>query len=111
MASVEFIYNGIPTIIQCEENQKMEEICNNFIKKSNVNGNEIYYFYDGKGGAQFNKQLTFNQTANSSDKSRKKMSILVYNIVDSVTINKDKSKIKSKNIICPHCNQDVKISI
>ena len=110
MASVEFIYNGISTIIQCLENQKMEEICNNFIKKVNINENEIYYFYDGKGGAQFNKQLTFSQTANSIDKSRKKMNILVYNIRDTNINDNNNSKMKTR-IICPQCKDDIRISI
>jgi len=108
MASVEFIYNGIMTEIQCQEFQKMEEICNNFIRKSNLNQNEIYYFYDGKSNAQFNKNLTFSQMINSIDKSRKKMSILVYNIENN---QNNKSKIKSKTIICPQCNEDIKMSV
>ena len=56
MAQVEFHYNAI---IQCKEDQKLNEICNNFINKINLNENEINYFYDGKGGSQFNKNLTF----------------------------------------------------
>ena len=55
MAQVEFQYNGISTIIQCEENQKLNEICNTFINKSNINENEIYYSYNGICGEQFNK--------------------------------------------------------
>ena len=109
MAQVEFQYNGVITIIQCQESQKMEEICNNFKNKAKINEKEIYYFYDGKGASQFNNSLTFNQMANSLDKNRKKMSILVY---DSDNINNnDKSKIKSKNIICPKCNENCKINI
>ena len=61
MASVEFQYNGALTLIQCQENQTMEEICNNFIAKSKIKENEIYYGYDGKAGTQFDKKLTFNQ--------------------------------------------------
>ena len=108
MASVEFQYNGIMTVIQCQENQKMKEICNNFIIKSKIKENEIYYFYDGKAGAQFNQELTFIQMANSLDKTRKKMSILVYDIANN---DENKSKIKSKNIICPKCNEDIKMNI
>ncbi len=108
MAQVEFQYNGINTIIQCQENQKMSEICDKFISKSNLNENELIYFYDGKVGAQFDKNLTFYQMANSIDKSRKKMNILVIN---NKTINNNKSKIKSKNIICPQCNEDIRINI
>ena len=77
MTQAEFQYNGVSTIIQCQENQKMSEICNNFISKSHLNENEINYFYDGKGGSQFNKNLTFKQMANAIDKERKKMNILV----------------------------------
>ena len=108
MTYVEFQYNGNITIIQCQEEQKMSEICNNFINKSKINDKEIYYFYDGQGGTQFNKNLSFNQIANSFDKNRKKMSVLVY---DNDNINKNNSKIKSKNIICPKCYEPTKMNI
>ena len=98
MAQVEFQYNGNMTIIQCQEEQKMEDICNNYLNKINLKENEIYYFYDGKGGAQFNKNLTFNQMANSYDKTRKKMNILV---IANDTINNKDELIRAKNIICP----------
>ena len=97
MASVEFQYNGTMTVIQCQENQKMKEICNNFIIKSKIKENEIYYFYDGKAGLQFNKELTFIQMANSLDKTRKKMSVLVYENENQMEEKKSdikKSKIK-----------------
>ena len=42
MAQVEFQYNSISTIIQCNEDQKMSEICNNFISKSNLDENNIF---------------------------------------------------------------------
>ena len=41
MASVEFQYNETITVIQCKEDQKMKEICNNFITKSKIKENEI----------------------------------------------------------------------
>ena len=107
MVEVEFQYNGNITIIQCQQEQKMSEICNNFINKSNINDKEIYYFYDGQGGNLFNKNLSFNQIANSFDKNRKKMSVLVY---DNDKINKNNSKIKPKNIICPKCYENAKIN-
>ena len=109
MALVEFHYNGENTIIQCQEDQKMLEICNNYLKKSNINESEIYYFYDGKGGSQFDKNLTFYQMANSIDKERKKMDILVIN--NNEEIDKNKLIIKSKNIICPECGEDIRMKI
>ena len=76
--------------------------------KSNVNENDIYFFYDGKGGSQFNKNSTFIQMANSFDKTRKKMTVLVYDKEDMSDI---KTKAKSKNIICPKCNELIKLNI
>ena len=98
MAQVEFQYKDGNTIIQCQEEQKMIEICNNFIVKSNINENEIYYFYGGKNLDQFDKNLTFNQIANSIDIERKKMTILVIN---NKIRNDDKNLFRAKNIICP----------
>ena len=72
MAQVEFHYNGNSTIIQCQEDQKFDEIFKNFITKIKLKENEINYFYDGKSGSQLNKNLTFKQLANSLDKMRKK---------------------------------------
>ena len=108
MTQVEFQYNGVRTIIPCKKDQKMEEICNNFINKSNLKESDIYYFYDGKGGKEFDKNLTFNEMANSFDKTRKKITILVN---DNDIINKDNSKFKLKNIICPECKENVKMKL
>ena len=108
MAQVEFQYNGINTVIQCNEEQKMSEICNSLISKSNINEKEINYFYNGIGGTQFNKDLTFNQMANALDKQRKKMNILVFSIDNN---DEEKKLIRAKNIICPDCGEDIKIEI
>jgi hypothetical protein len=108
MAQVEFQYNSINTIIQCKENEKMSEICNKFISKSNLNENNINYVYNGTGCKQFDKNLTFNQIANIFDKKRKKMNILVISNENNININNN-GLIRSKNIICPECGKDIKI--
>ena len=102
MAQVEFNYNGNINIIQCQEDQKMIDICNNFKSKSDINNKEIFFVYDGTVTSQFDKNLTFIQLANSFDKLRKKMNILVY---DKDNVEDIKSKIQSKNVICPKCNE------
>ena len=106
MTQVEFQYNGINSIIQCKEDQTMFEICNNFISKSHLNEKNINFVYNGKGGKQFDKNLTFNQMANSYDKTRKKMNILV---IANDTINNKDELIRAKNILCPKCGEDIKI--
>ena len=107
MTQAEFQYNGVSTIIQCQENQKMSEICNNFISKSHLNENEINYFYDGKGGSKFNKNLTFKQMANAIDKKKKKMNILV--MINEMP--EEKKLVRAKNIICPECGESIKVKI
>ena len=107
MAQVEFQYEGINTIIECQEDQKISEIFNNFISKSDIKENEINFFYDEKNLTQIDKNLTFNQIANSVDKERKKMDIKVINTKEEL----EKKLIKSKNIICPQCGEDIKMKI
>jgi hypothetical protein len=42
-------------------------------------GNEIYYCYNNGVISQDDKNLTFNEMANSIDKERKKMDIILIN--------------------------------
>ena len=63
MVEVEFIYNGIKTIIKCNTNDKMKDICQKFKEKAEIDNNmNIFYSYDGKVG--FNEELTFEEIAN-----------------------------------------------
>ena len=111
MSEVEFNYNGIKTIIQCKSNEKMKNICQNFANKIQINKNEIYFSYDGKAGIQFNEELTFEEMINKKDKKRNKMSILV---LQNENIYKEEEKndiIKSKEIICPKCGENIRMDI
>ena len=108
MAQVEFQYNGIITTIQCQEDQKISEIFNNFTNKSNINENQINYSYNGRIITSNDKNLTFNQLANSLDKQRKKICVLAY---DNNIEEPNEILIRSKNIICPECKKDIKMKI
>ena len=108
MAEVEFLYNGIRIIIQCSVKCKMKEICQKFKQKLNLNNNlNIFYSYNGKIG--FDGELSFEELANSEDKFRNKMNILVYDI--QTIKNNSNNIIKSKNIICPICKENIKMNI
>ena len=111
MAQVEFQYNGIKSIIQCQENQKMLEICRIFASKSHLEENNLNFLYNGKSFKQFDKNLTFNQIANSIDKARKMMNILVISDDNVNNDNHDNNSelIRSKYIICPKCFEEIKI--
>ena len=71
MAEVIFIYEGIETSIQCNINDKIEEIINKFLLKINTIGknSNLIYLYNGEG---IQKELTFQEQANELDKERKK---------------------------------------
>ncbi len=108
MAQVEFKYNGLNYNIQCHEDQKMIDIIDNFKSKLHLSEKNINYLYDGRNWSEFNKNLTFIQMANSVDKERKMMNIIV--LIDETSYD-NKKLIKSKNIICPKCGENIKIKI
>ena len=107
MAKVEFQFNGINSIIQCNEEQSIYEICNNFLYKSHLSENDVNFVYNGRN-IEFDNNLSFTQIANSNDKERKKMNILVLENEDN---NINKKTTRAKNIICPRCGEDAKIEI
>ena len=118
MAEIEFIYNGVKTIIQCDMKDKMKDICKKFREKANINKDkQIFYSYNGNVG--FNEELTFQETANLEDKGRNKMSILVFDHIGERNDNNqplnmvlaENILIKSKNIICPECKENIKMDI
>ena len=107
MAEILFNYNGIITTICCGKDEKMSQIFERYeiLMLIDGKGNEIYYCYNNGVISQDDKNLTFNEMANSIDKERKKMDIIVI-------INEKKKEeiiIRSKNIICPKCNRDIKM--
>ena len=108
MAEVLFNYKGIETIIECNLNDKMEDIINEFISK-NENANKCLYFLDN--GDKINEKLIFNQQANEIDNKRKKMNILVYDVEKEKNNKILENIIKSKEVICPVCNENIIISI
>lgn len=97
MAEVEFYYEGSSTFIQCSLNEKMKNIIQKFKNKALKSGDKIIFLY---GGSQIKGELSFEEQANTIDKQRKKMTIIV---------NKDNIKPsnlkKSKYIICPKCQE------
>ena len=110
MAEVIFIYNGINTIIQCNLNEKIKDISKRFKDKANLNNKNINYTYNGK--LVLNEELTFEELANTEDKIRKKMSFIVFdNLIEVKDEEKEKDKIKSKDIICPYCKENIRMNI
>ena len=106
MAKAIFIFDGITTIIQCRNEEKMEDICQKFVKEIGVDINTIYFIY---GGTKISNHLTFNEQANPLDKKRNEMNILVYQSRKTVILNEDNLMKISKRIICPLCLENCRI--
>ena len=105
---IELSYNGSNTIMQCKANEKLKDIFKNFKFKVRAENKILIYMYNGVSIE--NEDLTFGQIANSEDKKRHKMNILVIEDEEQVQPQQD-SIIKSKNIICPECNEDIKFKV
>ena len=107
MEEVNFYYNGIDTIIQCLKDDNIKDICIKFTSKVQEDFNNLIFIY---GGESLNLELKYNQIIKQIYKERNKMNILVYN-KNSTYINKNERIIKSKDIICPKCEQICRIKI
>ena len=107
MAEIEFIYKGVKTIIQSNANEKIKDIYLKFKEKANIDNNKkIFYSYGGK--IDINEELTFEEIANSDDKKRNKMNIVVFENESEI---REKDLVKSKNTICPKCKTIIKMEI
>ena len=104
MVEVEFIYEGVKTNIQCNENDKMKKIFEKYAIKIEKKVEKLVFLYSGK--KIDNYELTFNQIVNSEDKENKKICILIYDENEKPQNKKEKLK-KSTTIICPKCQQDI----
>jgi len=111
MVEAEFNYNGIKTIIQCNLDNKIKDICKNYLNKINEDKNNIYFSYNGNAGNKFKEKLTFKEMINSEDQKRNKMNILVFKNEIEEEKEEEKDIIKSKDIICPKCYESIKLQI
>ena len=105
MFEVEFFYNGKNTIIQCNLNDKMKDILLKFENKLEKDINSLYFLY---GASKLKEELTLEENINKDDMKLQKINIIVNDI------DKEEEKeinIKSKEIICPICEESIKMNI
>lgn len=100
MAKVEFCYKQNIIQILCYQNEIMEDICNRFALKINMNINDLIFLYSG---IKLDIKLPFSQIINNTDKERNIMSIVV-NKIDLENFSED-SVIKPMFPICSICSE------
>jgi len=103
MTSIEFIYNGNSILIQCDKNDRIKEIINKYILKASLDKNSVIFLYSGQN---IDEELKISEIM-EKDKIDK-IKILVYSLNN---LNNNKSIIKSKYIICPKCNENIKYKV
>ena len=105
-----FTFNGLNTTIACTKRQKLKDLYTKFKNKAKVETKLLYYIYNGS--TIKNDELTFDKIANSEDKKRKKMNILVNELLqEQPNQEQDECIIKSKDIICPECKDNIKFKL
>ena len=85
MCEISFIFNGIPTIIQFRDDEKMTSIFQKYSTKIGKDLNSLFFLYNGR---KINEDLNFNELVNSIDKKAGKMNILVYD-KNNINISKN----------------------
>ena len=104
---LEFDYQQNKINIQANLNDLFEEIIKKYINKTGLDINNIYFIANGK---TINKKEKVESIMSESDKRNKKIIILVYSVNN--TINNENTNIKkSKDIICPKCEELCKYEI
>ena len=102
---IEFSYQGQSTIIQGNTQDILNNTFQNFANKAQIDINSVYFIYSGN---IIDWNSTIEQKINSTDKKRKRMIILVYNINE---MDQNTSIIKPKDISYPKCGDIAKINI
>ena len=101
-----FIFDKEKTVIECSNDDYIDDICNRFIKKINVKKYEIIFLYNGK---KINQNIKINKYINKEDLKNSKINIFCIKIKH---ISKKKllyNKNNLKEIICPECGEICKI--
>ena len=105
MANVIFNYKGKETIIQCNLNEKIKDILKRYTNKIEIYISKLYFIYNGN---KINDNLILNEIINGEDKRRNTMNILVFENNEAII---KENQIKSKEIICPKCNENILIKL
>ena len=72
MYIVKFKYKGIPTIIDCKKDEKLEDICSRFCKKFGAHTEDFIFIYENE---ELNLNLTFYDHATQKDRKNCVMNV------------------------------------
>ena len=106
MAELTFIYNQIPTIVQCSEKDLFKVAVDKFANKVHVNPSNLYFLYNGTIKIDLNQKIEV--IFHNEIQNKTKIQILTYLTEEE---NRKNNFNISKDIICPKCNLPCLIEI
>jgi len=105
MYKVRFNFKGEETIIQCNNDEKMEEICKRYSQIIKQDIDKLIFIYSGN---IIDEELKYEEQVNEEDKIRNEINILVYEKYKTII---NKKKLLLKEIICPICQENIFMKI
>ena len=108
MLQVNFLYEGQNISIQCNSDDKMNDIAEKFTTKVDVKKDSVYYLYKGN---KIDTNLNIDKFMNQEDKSKNLLTIMVMKLSSDETLDNKNVINKSGYIICPICKEKSLINI
>ena len=100
-----FLYKGQETKVQCYKQEKMTDIFKKYESKVGLNVTNLFFIYNGN---KINEELKLEEIINKTDINENMINILVYEKNQQIKIE---NIMKSKEIICPTCKDNVLINM
>ena len=107
-SKVIFEYLAQKYIIQCRRDEKMKDIANRFKSKMELKSNNLIFLCHGNN---LNLERTFNEEAKDDEKQNNEMIVTVHEGFNQINNSSYKVTKKSRDVICPICKENCRISI
>ena len=107
MVEIEFNYNQVITNIQVKLDDPFRDVINKFMQKSSLEPGSVNFLGNGK---IINPNESVESHMSNLNKQNNKMKIIVTMTVDDEQ-NKGQVVVKSKDIICPKCKEQCRITM
>ena len=106
MAKVLFYFEKKEIIIQCNLKDKMKYIFKKYWSKEEKDINKLYFKYNGN---IIKEDMEYGEILTDEDKKNNIMNLIVYENNKQISVNEN--MIKSKEVICPECQENILIEI
>ena len=100
-------YKGVEKEIQSNINEKIIDILKKYANRFEVDISKVYFIYNAN--VIDDNNFIINEIINEEDKIRNIMNILIYENIKTTIIKENIQK--SKEIICPKCNENILVKI